>query len=41
MDATDLKLTDAELQTSNEVSIFPSEYPGWMFDRQNKGRFPG
>ena len=39
--ATDLKLTDAELQTLNEVSILPSEYPGWMFDRQNKDRFPG
>ncbi len=39
--ATDLKLTDAELQTLNEVSMLPSEYPGWMFDRQNKDRFPG
>lgn len=39
--ATDLKLTDAELQILNEVSNLPSEYPGWMFDRQNKDRFPG
>ncbi len=39
--ATDLKLTDAELETLNEVSMLASEYPGWMFDRQNKDRFPG
>jgi aryl-alcohol dehydrogenase-like predicted oxidoreductase len=39
--ATDLRLSDAELQSLNEVSKLPPEYPGWMFDRQNKDRFPG
>ena len=32
---------DAELNTLDEVSQLPPEYPGWMFDRQNEDRFPG
>jgi aryl-alcohol dehydrogenase-like predicted oxidoreductase len=32
--AGDLKLSDQEIATLNEVSKLPREYPGWMFDRQ-------
>jgi aryl-alcohol dehydrogenase-like predicted oxidoreductase len=39
--ATDFKLSEAELQTMNDASSLPPEYPGWMFERQNKDRFPG
>jgi len=39
--ATDLRLSDAELTTLDEVSQLPPEYPGWMFARQNQDRFPG
>ena len=39
--ATDFNLSDAEFQALNEVSKLPPEYPGWMFERQNKDRFPG
>jgi aryl-alcohol dehydrogenase-like predicted oxidoreductase len=38
--ATDLRLTEAELQGLDEASRLPAEYPGWMFERQNKDRFP-
>lgn len=39
--ATDVRLSDAELATLEEASRLPPEYPGWMFDRQNRDRFPG
>ena len=39
--ATDLRLSDTELNSLNEASKLPPEYPGWMFDRQNRDRFPG
>jgi aryl-alcohol dehydrogenase-like predicted oxidoreductase len=39
--ATDLRLSDAELAALDEASRLPPEYPGWMFDRQNRDRFPG
>ncbi|MGI8633993.1 MAG: aldo/keto reductase, partial [Segetibacter sp.] len=32
--STDVKLTAEELQKLNEVSKLPSEYPGWMLERQ-------
>ena len=38
--ATELKLSDSELASLNEVSKLPSEYPGWMFARQSADRFP-
>lgn len=39
--ATDLRLTADELKSLDEASQLPPEYPGWMFDRQNRDRFPG
>ena len=39
--ATDLRLSDTELKTLDEVSQLPPEYPGWMLDRQNQDRLPG
>ncbi|HYJ18022.1 MAG TPA: aldo/keto reductase, partial [Burkholderiales bacterium] len=39
--ATDVRLTEAELQSLAEASKLPPEYPGWMFDRQNMDRYPG
>lgn len=39
--ATDLRLSDSELASLEEASRLPPEYPGWMFDRQNRDRFPG
>lgn len=39
--ATDLRLSEAELAALEEASRLPPEYPGWMFDRQNRDRFPG
>lgn len=38
--ATDLKLSENELRTLDEVSKLPREYPGWMFDRQLADRMP-
>ncbi|MCJ2125597.1 aldo/keto reductase [Methylobacterium sp. J-077] len=32
--ATQLHLTDAELDALDAVSVLPAEYPGWMFERQ-------
>ncbi len=34
----DVKLTAEELQKLNEVSKLPSEYPGWMLERQGQDR---
>ena len=39
--ATDLRLSAAELQSLDAASQLPPEYPGWVFDRQNRDRFPG
>lgn len=39
--ATDVKLSETEMQALNEASALPPEYPGWMFARQNQDRFPG
>ena len=36
--ATNVKLTPQELATLDEVSRLPSEYPGWMFERQGEYR---
>ena len=38
--AVNLQLTEGEMQQLNEVSVLPSEYPGWMIGRQLQGRFP-
>jgi aryl-alcohol dehydrogenase-like predicted oxidoreductase len=38
--ATDLKLSEAELKTLDEVSRLTREYPAWMFDRQTADRLP-
>ena len=32
--ATEVELSDAELDTLAEVSVLPREYPGWMFETQ-------
>ncbi|HET7315268.1 aldo/keto reductase [Salinisphaera sp.] len=36
--ATDVVLAEDELARLNEVSALPSEYPGWMFQRQGEYR---
>lgn len=38
--AVTLQLADDEMKKLNEVSVLPSEYPGWMMNRQLQGRFP-
>jgi aryl-alcohol dehydrogenase-like predicted oxidoreductase len=38
--ATELELTREELATLDQVSALPSEYPGWMFERQSAARIP-
>ena len=38
--AADLRLSEAELRTLEEVSRIPREYPGWMFERQLADRLP-
>ncbi|MGH8678265.1 MAG: aldo/keto reductase [Burkholderiales bacterium] len=38
---TDLRVSETELQSLNEVSRLSPEYPGWMFDRQDRDRAPG
>lgn len=39
--ATDLRISESDLQTLDNVSKLPPEYPGWMFERQNRDRLPG
>lgn len=39
--ATDLRLSEVELASIDEASRLPPEYPGWMFERQNRDRLPG
>jgi aryl-alcohol dehydrogenase-like predicted oxidoreductase len=36
--AGELRLTADELSALNAVSVLPSEYPGWMIERQNQTR---
>jgi aryl-alcohol dehydrogenase-like predicted oxidoreductase len=36
--ATQVKLSNAELQQIDEASCLPAEYPGWMFERQGEFR---
>ena len=36
--ATGVRLSDSDLQTLDTVSRLPSEYPGWMFERQGEVR---
>ena len=36
--ATNVTLVAAELKTLGEAGALPSEYPGWMFERQGEGR---
>lgn len=38
--AAELNLTADEIATLDKVSALPSEYPGWMFERQGSGRVP-
>jgi aryl-alcohol dehydrogenase-like predicted oxidoreductase len=37
--ATKLRLTSDEMTTLDAVSALPSEYPGWMIERQSQDRF--
>lgn len=39
--ATDLQLTDEEMEQLNTASALTPEYPAWMVNRQLQGRFPG
>ncbi|MBN2740241.1 MAG: aldo/keto reductase [Rhodobacteraceae bacterium] len=36
--ASEVKLSEAELKTLNDVSVLPAEYPGWMLERQGAYR---
>jgi len=36
--ATDVELTEQELDALDQVSALPKEYPGWMFERQGEYR---
>jgi aryl-alcohol dehydrogenase-like predicted oxidoreductase len=38
--AADLVLTPEEIAALDKVSALPSEYPGWMFERQGAARAP-
>jgi aryl-alcohol dehydrogenase-like predicted oxidoreductase len=38
--AADLTLTPDEIAALDTVSALPSEYPGWMFERQGAARAP-
>ena len=38
--AVDLTLTLEDMERIDAVSALPSEYPGWMFERQGGGRIP-
>jgi aryl-alcohol dehydrogenase-like predicted oxidoreductase len=38
--AADLRLTEGDLKTLDEVSALSPEYPGWMFARQGGNRVP-
>jgi aryl-alcohol dehydrogenase-like predicted oxidoreductase len=36
--AADIALTPEEMARLDEVSRLPSEYPGWMFERQGEAQ---
>jgi len=36
--AAGVELTEQELDTLDQVSALPKEYPGWMFERQGEYR---
>jgi aryl-alcohol dehydrogenase-like predicted oxidoreductase len=36
--ATQVRLEAADLERLGAVSALPSEYPGWMFERQGEAR---
>ena len=38
--AVDLQLSDEEIARLDQVSALPSEYPGWMLERQARNRVP-
>ncbi len=38
--ATELELSEKEMNELNKLSELPSEYPGWMVERQTSGRWP-
>ena len=38
--AADLTLSEDEMKTLDDASSLPSEYPGWMFERQGSHRTP-
>jgi len=38
--AADLTLTSEDMAKLDAVSVLPSEYPGWMLERQGGGRIP-
>jgi diketogulonate reductase-like aldo/keto reductase len=38
--AAELSLSAEELACLDAVSALPSEYPGWMFERQGSARLP-
>jgi len=38
--APEIQLSDEELERLEEISELPPEYPGWMFKRQSRYRFP-
>jgi aryl-alcohol dehydrogenase-like predicted oxidoreductase len=38
--ATDTKLSSDDIAVLDSVSMLPSEYPGWMLDRQDRDRRP-
>jgi len=38
--APEVQLSDVDLARLNQASELPPEYPGWMFERQSRYRFP-
>ena len=36
--ASEVRLSEADLKTLNDVSVLPAEYPGWMLERQGAYR---
>jgi len=38
LEAAEVALSPAELDTLDQVSLLPEEYPGWMLERQKQYR---
>lgn len=38
--ATEIQLTATEMEELDKISALQAEYPGWMVERQNQGRYP-